>query len=107
MIPSREGITYRCLEDRQVVMPAPDNYIRGQAVAGIQSGKDEAMKRKNHGDRVDKVVKSPKQCHSRAGGSPEPIKNTESKSALISRLRGNDDFCKRLFFYKKIHHSAK
>gem|GEM_PF-6273512 len=40
--------------------------------------------------------------HSRAGGNPERIEMTGSKSVLISRLRGNDGMVKYLGFYDAI-----
>ncbi len=50
----------------------------------------------------DGVVKSSLLRHSRAGGNPERIEMTGSKSSLISHLRGNDEMAKYFSFYETI-----
>ncbi len=53
---------------------------------------------------IDGVVRSPQLRHSRVGGNPERIEMTGSKSALISRLRGNDGIVKSFGFYESINY---
>ena len=51
---------------------------------------------------VDKLVKSLRLRHSRAGGNPERVEIIGSKSPLISRLHGNDGKLATCGFYDAI-----
>jgi hypothetical protein len=55
----------------------------------------------------DGVVKTLLLRHSRVGRNPERTEMTRSKSALISRLRGNDDKLAKCSFYDTIKDVSK
>ena len=55
----------------------------------------------------DGVVKSLRFRHSHAGGNPEAVEITRSKSLLISRLRGNDETFAKCTFYKFVNYDVE
>ena len=51
---------------------------------------------------VDSLVKNLRLRHSHAGGNPEAVEITRSKSPLISSLHGNDETFAKYSFYDTI-----